>query len=83
VSKLQKSLRRLLSKPTDFRWSELKTLMDGFEYEMKTTGGSGRKFTKPGTASSFVIHEPHPQSILKAYQVREFIDYLRQEGKIK
>ena len=83
MSKFQKAVRRLLSKPTDFDWSELQSLMESFGYEMKTTGGSGRKFTQPGSASSFVVHEPHPRSLLKAYQVREFIEFLKQEGKIK
>jgi predicted RNA binding protein YcfA (HicA-like mRNA interferase family) len=56
--------------------------MDAFGYEMKTTGGSGRKLKHPGSGSNFVIHEPHPQSTLKAYQVREFIAFLKQEGHI-
>jgi hypothetical protein len=81
VSKHEKAVRRLLSKPTDFEWSELKSLMDAFGYEMKTSGGSGRKFTKV-VGASFVIHEPHPQSVLKAYQVRAFIAFLKQEGHI-
>jgi predicted RNA binding protein YcfA (HicA-like mRNA interferase family) len=82
MSKHEKAVRRLLSKPTDFGWNELKSLMDAFGYEMKTTGGSGRKFKHPGSAANFVIHEPHPQSTLKAYQVREFIAFLKQEGHI-
>ncbi len=83
MSKFEKAIRRLLSKPTDFGWNELKSLMDSFGYEMKTTGGSSRKFTTVGGGSSFVIHEPHPHSVLKAYQVREFIEFLKQEGKIR
>ncbi len=83
MSKYEKAVRRLLSKPTDFEWSELKSLMDAFGYEMKTTGGSGRKFKHPGSASNFVTHEPHPQSTLKAYQVREVIAFLKQEGHIE
>lgn len=71
MSKHQKAIRRLLSKPTDLEWNELRSLMDSFGYEVKTTGGSGRKFKHPGSASNFVIHEPHPQSTLKAYQVRD------------
>jgi len=58
--KHEKAVRRLLSKPKDFTWSELTTLMVAFGYRMKTTGGSGRKFTHPRGGSIFVIHEPHP-----------------------
>jgi len=82
MSKHEKAVRRLLSKPKDFAWSELTTLMASFGYEMKTTGGSGRKFTRSKAGSSFVIHEPHPGSILKQYQVKEFIAFLQQEGRI-
>ncbi len=82
LSKYEKAVRRLLSKPTDFERSELKSLMDAFGYEMKTTGGSGRKFKHPGSASNYMTHEPHPQSTLKAYQVREVIAFLKQEGHI-
>jgi predicted flavoprotein YhiN len=82
MSKHKKAVRRLLSKPKDLAWSELTALMATFGYEMKTAGGSGCKFTHPTGGSSFVIHEPHPGSILKQYQVKEFIAFLQQEGYI-
>jgi hypothetical protein len=82
MSKHSKLVSRLLSKPTDLEWGELTNLMTAFGYEMKTTGGSGRKFTKAGNSANCVTHEPHPGSILKAYQVREFIAFLKQEGHI-
>lgn len=81
MSKHQKALQRLLSKPTDFTWAELKSLMEGFSYELKLTGGSGRKFVKPEAV--FAIHEPHPHKLLKAYQVRAVIEFLKKEGDIK
>jgi HicA toxin of bacterial toxin-antitoxin, len=81
MSKHEKALKRLLSKPTDFTWSELKSIMDAFEYKMKKTGGSGRKFVRP--EATFMIHEPHPYKVLKAYQVRDAITFLKQEGHIK
>ena len=81
MSKHDKAITRLLSKPTDFSWSELCSLMERFEYEMKVTGGSGRKFVRQGSRS-FMVHEPHPQKLLKAYQVRELIAFLKQEGDV-
>jgi len=83
MSKHQKALHRLASKPTDFAWSELVSLMDAFGYELKTTGGSGRKFIHPNGGSNFMIHEPHPKRLLKAYQIRELIQFLKQEGHIQ
>jgi predicted RNA binding protein YcfA (HicA-like mRNA interferase family) len=82
MSKLEKSLGRLLSRPTDFTWRELITLMNALGFELRTIGGSGRKFIQPETGATLFIHEPHPGSILKAYQIRAAIQFLRQEGKL-
>jgi HicA toxin of bacterial toxin-antitoxin, len=81
MSKHEKALQRLLSKPADFTWGELKSLMQAFDYELKVTGGSGRKFVRPEVA--FMIHEPHPRKLLKAYQVRAVLEFLRKEGHIE
>jgi hypothetical protein len=83
MSKHQKALQRLLSKPSDFEWAELKSLMDTLIYEMKTTGGSGRKFIHRTTKATLFLHEPHPAKILKSYQVRDAIRFLKQEGHIQ
>ena len=82
MSKLEKSMSRLLSKPIDFSWQELVTLMNALGFELRTTGGSGRKFIRPETGATLFIHEPHPASILKAYQIRAVIQFLHQEGKL-
>jgi hypothetical protein len=82
MSKLQKSVERLLGKPTDFAWSELIQLMTALGYELRTSGGSGRKFIDPTTGAVLFMHEPHPSRILKAYQIKAVIHFLRQEEKI-
>ena len=79
MTRLDKLRQRILSRPKDFTWQELHLLMKGFGYQLKTTGGSGRKFTHAEYKTLF-IHEPHPGSILKSYQVRDAIDLLIQEG---
>jgi len=80
MSKHEKLLRRLLTKPADFEWSELKAIMQHLGFELKTTGGSGRKFIHPETRAAHFIHEPHPSSVLKAYQVRDAIAFLTKQG---
>jgi hypothetical protein len=80
MAKIEKFLRRLSSKPADFEWSELKAIMLHFGFELKTTGGSGRKFIHRETRAAHVIHEPHPSKVLKAYQVRDAIAFLTKEG---
>jgi hypothetical protein len=82
LSKLQKAVARLLSKPVDYTWEELLSLMTALGFELRTTGGSGRKFFDSTTRALLLLHEPHPSSILKAYQIRAAIQFLRKERKI-
>lgn len=56
--------------------------MAGMGYELRTSGGSGRKFIDPMKGAALFMHEPHPSSILKAYQIRAAIKFLRGEGKL-
>jgi hypothetical protein len=83
MSRLQKAIDRLLSKPSDFEWRELERLMDSLAYELKKAGGSSRKFIHKETKATFMIHEPHPSRILKCYQVTAVITFLKQEKHIK
>lgn len=83
MSKHGKALQRLLSKPVDFTWNELKSLMEAFGYKLKKTGGSGRKFIHPSTRAAHFIHEPHPSKVLKSYQIRDAIAFLTREGHIE
>jgi hypothetical protein len=82
MSKLQKAIARLLGKPTDYTWDELSALMSVLGYELRTSGGSGRKFFDPSTKTLLFMHEPHPSKLLKAYQVRAAVQFLRKERKI-
>ena len=66
----------------DYTWDELLSLMIALGYEVRTSGGSGRKFFDSATKALFFLHEPHPSKILKAYQVRAVIQFLRKERKI-
>jgi hypothetical protein len=82
VSKLRKAIERLLSKPVDYTWDELLSLMISLGFELRTAGGSSRKFYDPATKALFFLHEPHPSKVLKAYQVRAAIQFLRNEGRL-
>lgn len=62
--------------------AELVLLMGVFGYEVKTTGGSGRKFIHQETRARLFMHQPHPAKILKTYQVREAIQFLKREKHI-
>ena len=80
MSKHEKLLASLCSKPKDYTWSELVALLQSFGIELSTGSGSVRKFRNPLTGKLFHIHQPHPSNILKRYQVLGAIDFLRQEG---
>lgn len=82
MSKRQKAIDRLLSRPTDYEWNELASLMESFGYETKGGGGSARKFVHRETHATLFMHQPHPARILKSYQVREAIHFLMQEKHI-
>jgi hypothetical protein len=83
MSRHEKLLHRLLSKPKDFTWSELVSLMTAFGFEVERSSGSGRKFIYPETEATLFLHEPHPSKVLKPYQIRDAIHLLKMEGFIK
>jgi hypothetical protein len=82
MSKHQKAVARLVSKPKDFVWAEFRSLMEGFGYDLLTVGGSGRKFVNPKTGAGLFIHEPHPSKVLKEYQLNLAIQFLTQENHL-
>lgn len=82
MSRKDKLIQRFLSQPKDFSWEELLVLLSflGFE-EVRTgkTGGSRRRFVNTD-AVVITLHKPHPRNVLKAYQIEQIIEVLRQEG---
>lgn len=84
MSKKDKALQRLLSRPKDYTWDELVKLLKQFGYtELKNgkTGGSRRKFSD---ADQHLIsfHQPHPGNIVKAYAIDDLIKFLKERGHL-
>lgn len=82
MSKREKLIQRILSKPADFSWGELKSLLEGLGYYLGSggkTGGSRVKFLHP-QHPPVVMHKPHPAPVLKRYQIEQIIEFLRKEG---
>lgn len=83
MSKSEKQLQRLLTIPKNFSWDELVAVMEHFNFEMRKTSGSGRKFVHKTKGTNFAIHAPHPSNIMKAYALRGAINALKQAGEIE
>lgn len=81
MSKVKKLANRLITRPKDFTWDELKTLL---QLEFKEIQGSGSrvKFFHPDKNCLIQLHRPHPQKILKPYIIREVLETLKNEQLI-
>jgi len=83
MSKKEKLIARLKSKPKDFKFNEAKTLMSLCGYSISNAGktsGSQVYFTRDSKV--FYMHKPHPQKELHTYQVNAIIAELEKEGLI-
>lgn len=80
MSKLEKEIERLKSRPKDYTYNELKTLLNklGFlEYNKGKTSGSRVEF-QDYLGRKMVLHKPHPSNILKKYQINSILNDLRE-----
>lgn len=80
----EKLIQRLKSKPKDFTFGEAETLLKYLDYtrsDKGKTSGSRIMFVSE-SHGSILLHKPHPQKELKAYQVKQLIEILEQEGLI-
>lgn len=81
MSKKDKLIDKLLSKPKDFTFDEMASLLSYFGYELKQGGtGSGVKFIKKGNNEVINFHKPHPNGTLKRYVLDQVIEKLRKDG---
>lgn len=81
MSKNEKLLEKLKSKPKDFTYDEIKKILNnlGFYEDNKgKTSGSKVAFIKQRDMSKkIVLHKPHPKNILKEYQIENVLNLLR------
>ena len=78
----EKLIERLKSKPKDFTFDEMETLLRFLSYQRAKKGrtsGSRVMFVKDGHPP-ILIHKPHPRKELMMYQVKQLIEMLEQEG---
>lgn len=86
MTKIDKLKKRFLSKPKDFKYSELKRLLNHYGYVEKPKGktsGSRVSYINPTVHNIISLHRPHPAPELKQYQIKEIIKELKRMGFIK
>lgn len=79
----EKLIAKLRSNPRDFTFEEAETLLGYFTYKRNNKGktsGSRVMFTSSEYKTKIILHKPHPRKELLAYQVRQLIEFLEQEG---
>ncbi len=85
MGKKEKLIKRLKSRPKDFSFDEAETLLNFFGYRRSNKGktsGSRVMFSCDEHSVVIMMHKPHPDNILKDYQIKQLIELLSQEGLI-
>ena len=80
MSKLEKLLERLKTKPKDFTYNETKNILNklGFyENNKGKTSGSRVAFINNKNVK-IDLHKPHPGKILKNYQINKLLEKLKE-----
>ena len=84
MSQKDKLIKHLKSKPKDFTYAELKSLLSYFGYHEVTKGktsGSRVKF-EDINGKFILLHKPHRRKELLSYQVNQILDYLNEDGAL-
>ncbi|MFA6988944.1 MAG: hypothetical protein WC197_02640 [Candidatus Gastranaerophilaceae bacterium] len=86
MTKQDKLIQRVLSRPKDLTWNELVSFLLIYGYVTENggkTSGSARRFINNKTTHSFCLHKPHKPDIVKSYAINIVLDNLKQKGLIK
>ncbi|MBO6233779.1 MAG: type II toxin-antitoxin system HicA family toxin [Clostridia bacterium] len=78
MSKIEKQIERLKSKPKDYTYEEAKNLLNKlgfFENNKGKTSGSRVEF-KDTYGRKIMLHKPHPSNIIKMYKVNDMLNDL-------
>ena len=76
MSRLEKLINWLCSKPKDFTYQELLTLLTALGFSEEKGSGSRRKFFNKTTGKLINLHQPHLVNILKKYAFEQVIEKL-------
>lgn len=84
MSKHKKALKKLCALPTpsDFKWDELRGVLEHLGYVMITGSGSRRKFFNKDKNALIICHEPHPSPNVDKGCISDVIEHLKIYGLI-
>ncbi|MCL2185951.1 MAG: type II toxin-antitoxin system HicA family toxin [Treponema sp.] len=82
MSKKEKLIRRFQSRPVDFTFDELISLLTIFGYSIEAAGKtSGSRVTFSNENGDYLrLHKPHPRNVLKMYQIDDILSTLKEKG---
>ncbi len=80
MSKHDKLLIRLLSKPKTFDWNDLRTVLQGLGYQELQGSGSRVKFYHAETKDVISLHQPHPGNDMKVGAIKDVANHLKEKG---
>ena len=84
MSRLEKEIDRLKSKPKDYTYEEAKSLLNKLGYienNKGKTSGSRIAFVNNNNMK-IELHRPHPNNIVKLYKVKDILEKLKERGEI-
>ena len=83
MSKKNKLIKKLKSRPKDFTFKEAETLLLSFGYEKNNKGKtSGSRVEFIFENKPITLHKPHPRKELLDYQINKLLKLLEREGLI-
>ena len=81
MSKFEKELKRLQTKPKDFTYTELETLLVNLNFKEVSKGktsGSRVEFLHEEKKIKLLIHKPHPSNIIKQYVIESVLKIIQE-----
>ena len=85
MGKKEKLIVKMKSNPKGFTYDDLATLLGCLSFHEGNKGktcGSRVAFDNEERNIKILLHKPHPRKELPAYQVKQVLDTLEQEGLI-
>ncbi len=84
MGRKEKLIQRLKSKPKVFTFDDAESLLNCLDYIRSNKGktSGSRVIFSNEKHGDILLHKPHPQKELKAYQIKQLLEILEQEGLI-